>query len=1669
MTESSDGRDAELVALAEEFATRQRNGERPRLEEYCDRHPSLADDIRSLFPAMVELERVKVDAGADLAVDVAEAPPIKEMGDFRLLREVGRGGMGVVYEAEQISLGRRVAIKLLPASVFRDPNKRRRFEREAKAAAKLHHTNIVPVHGFAEHDGTPYYVMQFIPGLGLDAVIHELSLGSVSGRSSEPNRSPALSVVLARSLLGDEATGAIEAKPSNGSAPTLTSAGGATPDPSPFSRLDRSAAVSLSTSGIHLPGQSGSSTSASPGKKTTYWQSVTRIGVQVAGALAYAHKQGVLHRDIKPANLLLDLDGIVWVTDFGLAKADDSDNLTHTGDLLGTLRYMPPEAFEGKSDARSDVYALGLTLFEMVALQPAYEERDRNKLIKQVTTGDPPRLGKLRADAPRDLVTIVEKAIEKDPARRYQSAGALADDLQRFLDGRPITARRATELERLWMWAQRRPATAGLVAALFLCLLTGVVVSSVFGIRAGGFARDAEARAKDATVARDEAKKNEGEAVAARDEAKQTRNAAARQATALLLDRGIEDARSGEPVRALHLFVRALRTLPADDPQSAAMERVIRANLSAWAETVPALEHILPGGPRFTGAAFSADGSRFVMATGENAVQCFRTDTGEPVGPPIEVSVWLGSAMQFAPDGQSMWVATPGRAKVVKQWEVLRFDAATGQRLQPTITSPGPVNQLVVSPDGRLLVGAVFGLHASERGPVRDASQTRKWQTKWIFVWEAATGRVLRQEPVNVVSEPDDAQHSPDTYMDLSHDGKSVFAWIQRGLNRYDGMSFSVDGKELPSHLELPVLGDKAPYMLHLRNNMTAALAIKDGQVYRWSATKPGELGPNVPTPFRSMFDCPSADGRSIISPTDGRLYDTGAWPPRPSGTRFGHPGWQRNVNAVAAQSPDGRFATTWIWEEAGEGRLWRLPHPPSRPPLPPADFARQPERNDYYQSARFDQLGMAAAFWSPDPKDGSKSVLIVDLTTGARRETSVRHAHFVREIDFSPDGRYFATASFDHTARVWETATGRPAGPALQHDNQVATVAFSPDGKTLAAGDYGPDGLIKLWDWRTGNEVRAPLEHDDIILSVSFSDNGQYLAAIKTNDWSKNPELIVWDLASGKPAFRKSHRGPSYILREAIRFRSDGRVVMTRDGNSVLHLWAVPSGKHLGARPLDGDGVTRFSPDGRVVAAAANLGVRLLDGDTLEPLLGGYLPHPDPITDVAFSPDGAFLLTGHETGSAQLWDVATRKPIGPPAVLIGPIRAVTFTPDGKTCVCVAADGTSRRWAVPTPFVEPDLARLTDRIALMTGQRMDDNQGLDSVRDADWRSLRVKLVGQGSTALMPPRSEADWHDAAAADAEQDGDAFGAEWHLDRLAAIRADDWTIPARRARVLAINGRRDEAALAYAAAARLAKSPQRLADWLRAAAIADEATNRKELALWHLDRAIAMTPDDASLKPLVFNLTASTGDWKRTASLLKDLTSDPATPTPTRYLHGLASLKAGDSAGYRSACAGIAKRLPPLGPMFSPFEGNLAATAFVVGPNATDDWTKPLAWIDFSLSHLRNFENANPLAKSQLKPVWNQFLRTRGCLLFRAGRFEEAAKVLRESMSYHPQGGEVQDWAYLALVEQRLGHGDAAQAAATKARAAPMGPRSRTVWQRAETELLTAELDAAVPARPK
>ena len=408
--------------LAESFLARFRAGQRPSIEEYASKYPELAEEIRDLLAALVQLEEnlAPEAAAARSRVKPSEAEsrsglPPRHLGDFLIVREVGRGGMGIVYEAVQQSLGRHVALKLLPTGNPANRTQIERFRLEARAAARLHHTNIVPVFGVGEHDGLRYYVMQFIQGLGLDQVLEELKRlrhgpGDPMGKRKDAWGEPHVSLRdvsttdLAQLLL----TGRfVPAADQEGSGPAATSAKTVDPVTVTTAGLDQPVhpagagqtddTFSLNPSSTTLPGVAAAQRSGK--KRPTYWQSVGRIGVQVAEALEHAHKQGVLHRDVKPSNLLLDTRGTVWVTDFGLAKMEDQPNLTNTGDILGTLRYMPPEAFDGRADRRGDIYSLGLTLYELPAMRPAFQERDAQSAHQ---AGDDRRAAPARQAEPRN-------------------------------------------------------------------------------------------------------------------------------------------------------------------------------------------------------------------------------------------------------------------------------------------------------------------------------------------------------------------------------------------------------------------------------------------------------------------------------------------------------------------------------------------------------------------------------------------------------------------------------------------------------------------------------------------------------------------------------------------------------------------------------------------------------------------------------------------------------------------------------------------------------------------------------------------------------------------------------------------------------------------------------------------------------------------------------------------------------------------------------------------------------------------------------------------------------------------------------------------------------------------------------------------------------------------
>jgi eukaryotic-like serine/threonine-protein kinase len=460
--------------LADEFAQRLRHGERPSIEEYADRYPDHADLIRAVFPSVAAVERVAHQDSQTSAPAHPGSPGAHEAyGDFEIVRQIGAGGMGVVYEAIQRSLQRRVALKVMNDSTSAKEKHRVRFRREAEAAASLHHTNIVPIFGIGEDHGLQYYAMQLIAGATLQEVIECLKATRDSGQGLEANGT-SLAYEGARQLMhssGEQSSLRFETNPSgliSTQVPGATLAQ-ATKVSSGTRDLSSTRALENIEIATELSLDNAPIREFAPSRH--YYRNVARIIASAADALDYAHHAGVLHRDIKPANLLLDQEGTLWITDFGLARREDIEGQTQTGELLGTLQYMAPEQIRGVGDQRMDIYSLGLTLFELLTLQYGLES-PRSRLIDPLGHSQVRFSRSMQRRIPRDLQTIVLKACALAPDDRYQRAADVEQDLRRFLEDRPIQARRASPVEQLSRWARRNPLLSMLTALSFGLLLT---------------------------------------------------------------------------------------------------------------------------------------------------------------------------------------------------------------------------------------------------------------------------------------------------------------------------------------------------------------------------------------------------------------------------------------------------------------------------------------------------------------------------------------------------------------------------------------------------------------------------------------------------------------------------------------------------------------------------------------------------------------------------------------------------------------------------------------------------------------------------------------------------------------------------------------------------------------------------------------------------------------------------------------------------------------------------------------------------------------------------------------------------------------------------------------------------------------------------------------------
>jgi WD40 repeat protein/serine/threonine protein kinase len=1088
--------DSLVAEVFDDFLDRCGRGEPADVEDYAGRHPEVAGVLRRVLPA---LQAFGDDAAAP------EAP--ERLGDFRLLRELGRGGMGVVYQAEQISLGRTVALKVLSGGATLDPRNLQRFRTEARAAALLQHPNIVPVYAVGSEGGVHYYAMQMIGGQSLAALLGDQRPG--------PPTDPTAN-----------ARGNREAPPTT-SSPSLPAAVGLPSRPS---------AAPQAGWGADRPG---------------YFRWVAGLGVQAAEALEHAHRQGVVHRDVKPSNLLLDARGRLWVADFGLARCRDADGpaMTVTGELLGTLRYMSPEqalARPGGVDHRTDVYSLGATLYELLTLRPVFDSADPHTLLRRVAGEEPLPPRRLEPAVPVDLETIVLKALAKAPEERYATAGDLADDLQRFLDHRPVRARRPTPAQRLGKWARRHRAVLLPLAAVAALALVGLL---------------AVALAFDVVLGR---QRDEARAAGARAEAEKQCTAEAREAG----DRILYAAHVQLAHREWHdgQVGRALELLDGDG---------CPGRLRGWewgylhglcAAAVTTLRG--PAG-RIHAVAFSPADGTLAAGAGDGVVWLW-----DPAGAARTFPGHADEVLALAFSADGRFLASAGREGAVKVWDV-----AAGREVLHLVGHDGAVEGVAFDPDGARLASAgadgvkvwvvasgtllrtlaVPGVkfHAVAFSPDGKALASGS-RDELVRLWDPVTGEVLRScaghgdRVSSVAFSPDGrlvASASPDETVRLwdPASGAPVRTLAGHRAGVY-GVAFSPDGKTLASaSLDTTVrlwdpAGGRELRTLHTHTRHVLGVAFSpdgrrlasaslDQTVRVWDlAREAGECRDLPRHPEGAVSLAFSPDGTLLASAGDDGTVGVRALPDgSPVAVLKGH---GAGVRAVAF-SPDGKLLASA--GEDGTVRLWEAG----------AEVRRLDAGARSARAVAFSPDGLRLAAAGDDTL-----VRVWDVATGNQVYTWAGHRFAVTGLAFSPDGSQLASASMDRRVLLWDARGDGPPRTLVGKGMLLRCVAFSPDGRLVAsAGTVG----ISVRDVSGGQEVLSLQGHAGVVTGIAFSPDGRRLASAGSDETVK-----VWDLSSGQELLTlKGHAAPV----NAVAFSPDGGRLASAAADGTVKLWQAAPG----------------------------------------------------------------------------------------------------------------------------------------------------------------------------------------------------------------------------------------------------------------------------------------------------------------------------------------------------------------------------------------------------------------------------------------------------------------------------------------------------------------------------
>ena len=991
-----------------------------------------------------------------------EEPTARNFGDYELLEEIARGGMGVVYRARQPRLGRILALKMILAGPFASKQVIQRFRGEVTAAALLQHPNIVAIHDVGLHDGQHYFTMDYVEGQNLAQLVGNRPL--------------------------------------------------------------------------------------SPAKAARY----VRL---IAEAIHYAHQQGILHRDLKPSNVLVDASDQPRVTDFGLAKRLDGDaSLTLTGQMLGSPNFMPPEqasSQRGKVGRTGDVYGLGAILYYLLTARPPFQAESFESILTQLLNTEPVSPRMLNSSVPRDLETLCVKCLQKEPSRRYQSAQEVADELDRFLRDEPIQARPVTRAERTWRWCRRRPALAGLVAALVLVFLLGfagtlwqwrhAVQSATAAIEQRHLAdanrETAEQNLYSADMHEAVAALGDGDLGRAKELIERHRPRSGQTDLRGFEWRLLWQRCRSDELYALRGYTNALHTLRFSPDGDTLATRTRNGQVKVWDLIIQRERFTITNVT--TLGEFTPDGQKFVCGLGDGSVELCDARTGRTF-PLLENA---GSLVAVLNDGKT--VATTAKKFVVKLWDIAsrRETFVLPGRGGLDLWGPQFGAGVVITPDGRKLA-------------------LRNKSARGITLWNLPGKEIL-----NGSLDPRDQGEDPFTFLQLSPDGKVLATGGFSGLVSFWDMA---TGDELLPHLQAH--SESVVAAAFSPDGRVLATAGLDQTIKVWDIATRHELNTlkgHENGVFAVTF---SADGKRLASGGQDntvRLWNVGQKRTKQvlSGVAEKEPViWSPDCSLLAVACTN---QTVTIWEAATLE---------SRSVLPGACRALAFGHDGRTILAKF----------------GDGSVKYCEVATGKVIQESPKLPAAAWEcVAISPDQQYGAINDFTPIIKLWGIAAGTNYS-LTGHRGEARVVSFSPDGQTFING--GKDGMIDIWDVRRRQYLASIAAHDEQVFGIAISPVGAVLASSSTDNTIK-----LWNLNTRSClAILNGHKRPVW----ALAFSPDGRTLASGSGDRTIRLWNVSLRREVAVLRGFARGKSTFfetlrtltfSPDGNALAAVNHGGDLIL------------------------------------------------------------------------------------------------------------------------------------------------------------------------------------------------------------------------------------------------------------------------------------------------------------------------------------------------------------------------------------------------------------------------------------------------------------------------------------------